>query len=217
MSERADCGILLDLHNVWANELDGRQGVLEFMADLPLERVWELHLAGGLYLDGYYLDAHCGSVPSALLELAADIVPTLKRLRAIVFESVPESLITLGVTGMRRVLEDLHDLANLPVALRMPSPRRGRPLQEPQVGPPLTTAERESRLAAYTTRVSEVLPDGDPGATVLRHLTDQARLSLVTGTEPERLGWMLTYLGRERTDALLVRVPRTLPGQLLAR
>ena len=31
---------------------------------------------------------------------------------------------------------------------------------EPQVGPPLTTAERESRLAAYTTRVSEVCRTG---------------------------------------------------------
>jgi hypothetical protein len=38
---------------------------------------------------------------------------------------------------------------------------------------------------------------------VLRHLTDQARLSLVTGAEPERLRWMLIHLGKERTDALL--------------
>jgi uncharacterized protein (UPF0276 family) len=212
VSERADCGILLDLHNVWANELNGRQGVLEFMADLPLERVWELHLAGGLYLDGYYLDAHCGSVPLALLELAAVVVPTLRCLRAIVFESVPESLITLGVTGMRRVLEDLHDLANLPVALTDTVAASRPALQEPQVGPLLTTAERESRLAAYTTRVSEVLPDGDPGATVLRHLTDQARLSLVTGIEPERLGWMLIHLGRERTDALLVEFLASCPA-----
>src|SRR5439155_26701590 len=47
IAERADCGILLDLHNIWANELNGRQAVSHFLAELPLERVWEVHLAGG--------------------------------------------------------------------------------------------------------------------------------------------------------------------------
>ncbi len=211
VSERADCGILLDLHNVWANELNGRQQVLDFIEDLPLERVWELHLAGGLHLDGYYLDAHCGPVPSTLLELAAVVVPRLPHLRAIVFESVPESLITLGVTGMRRVLEDLRHLASLPACTD--AVVASRPTSyEPQGGSLLTAAERESRLAAYTTRASDEVPDGDPGATVLRHLTDHARLSLVTGVEPERLGWMLAHLGRERSDALVAEFLAACPA-----
>jgi hypothetical protein len=165
--------------------------------------VWELHLAGGFYLDGYYLDAHCGSVPAALLEIATDVVPRLRNLRAIVFESVPESLITLGVSGMRRVLEDLHDLANLPMAGNETIVAPGPAAQEPLAGQSSTTAEREARLVAYTTRASNVRPDGDPGADILRYLTDHARLALVTGTEPERLRWMLTQLGKKQTDALL--------------
>ncbi|MDQ6727779.1 MAG: DUF692 domain-containing protein, partial [Actinomycetota bacterium] len=104
VSEGADCGILLDLHNIWANERNGRQSVADFLADIPLERVWEVHLAGGFELDGYYLDAHCGPVSPPLLELAAQVVPSLPNVRAVLFESVPASLMSLGVDGLRDVL-----------------------------------------------------------------------------------------------------------------
>lgn len=208
VGERADCGILLDLHNIWANELNGRQLVSDFIKDIPLDRVMELHLAGGFSLGDYYLDAHVGPVPAALLEIAAAVVPVLPNLRAIIFETVPESVVGLGVPGMRQVLRDLHDLADLPTrAVSAHPPRR-----PPAAGSLEATAEREYRLAAYTTRVSDVLPDGDPGAAVLRHLTDQARLSLVTGAEPERLRWMLTRLGKERTDALLAEFLAACPA-----
>jgi uncharacterized protein len=220
VSEGADCGILLDLHNVWANELNGRQKVLEFVDELPLERVWELHLAGGMYLDGYYLDAHCGGVAPELLELAALIVPRLHNLRAILFEAIPVSLMALGAPGLRRVLTDLHHLADLPEIDAATAPARtsieigaeivteigtGTPRGESAVPvpAPVSTARRESLLAAYTTRAGDEVPDADPGAVVLRRLTDEARLSLVAGADPERLSWMFARLGRERTDALM--------------
>jgi Protein of unknown function (DUF692) len=46
VAESADCGLLLDLHNVFTNSLNGRQRVDGFLDDLPLERVCEVHLAG---------------------------------------------------------------------------------------------------------------------------------------------------------------------------
>jgi uncharacterized protein (UPF0276 family) len=102
IAERADCGILLDLHNIWANERNGRQPVRDFLAELPLERVWEIHLAGGLDVAGYYLDAHVGPVPRPLLDLARDTVPRLPNIRALIFEAVPESVVTMGGPGCAR-------------------------------------------------------------------------------------------------------------------
>jgi len=55
---QADCGILLDLHNLWCNERNGRQRLRDALAEMPLERVWEVHVAGGQRLDGMWLDAH---------------------------------------------------------------------------------------------------------------------------------------------------------------
>ena len=76
VAERADSGILLDLHNVYTNAVNGRQTVDEFVAQLPLERVWEVHLAGGFWMDGYWLDAHSGPMPASLFRSSeGDRVP----------------------------------------------------------------------------------------------------------------------------------------------
>lgn len=58
--ESADCGLLLDLHDLFANALNGRQSLDEFLDLAPLDRVWEVHLAGGMEVDGFWLDAHSG-------------------------------------------------------------------------------------------------------------------------------------------------------------
>jgi uncharacterized protein (UPF0276 family) len=201
IAERADCGILLDLHNIWANELNGRQPVSEFLAELPLERVWEVHLAGGFYLDSYYLDAHVGGVSAELFEIAARVVPTLPHVRAILFEAVPESVHALGAAGVSAVLSQLHDLARLP-ATEQPADRRvaGAGGDVSDAG---GAAVREAELLAYTTRASAEHPRADPGAAVLRHLTDHARLSLLVADFAPELKAMLTELGRTRTDELL--------------
>ena len=86
VAEAADCHILLDLHNLWTNERNGRARVRDVVAALPLDRVCEVHLAGGLEKEGYWLDAHSGLVPPALFDLAADIMPDLPALGAILFE-----------------------------------------------------------------------------------------------------------------------------------
>src|ERR1019366_6393197 len=60
ISKRADCNILLDLHNIMANQINGRQSVNEFISQLPLERVCEIHIAGGFFYNNYYIDGHSG-------------------------------------------------------------------------------------------------------------------------------------------------------------
>lgn len=200
IAERADCGILLDLHNVWANELNGRQTVADFVAELPLERVWEVHLAGGDYLDELYLDAHIGPVPAPLLELARQVVPTLPRMRALMFEAIPDSVAELGADGLIRVLHDLHELARLPQQ-PAPSSRPVYPRSTPP--PPGTAARREEQLLAYTTRSVDSFPTPDPGADALRHLTDHARLSLLVDGHAGELRQLLLEHGRDGTDRLL--------------
>jgi Protein of unknown function (DUF692) len=66
IAEQADCGILLDLHNIWTNQRNGRQPVTDYIAQLPLDRVWEVHLAGGFETGGFYLDAHVGAIDPEL-------------------------------------------------------------------------------------------------------------------------------------------------------
>jgi uncharacterized protein (UPF0276 family) len=132
VAQGADCGILLDLHNLWCNELNGRARVRDVLAELPLDRVWEVHLAGGTEHDGFALDAHSGRVHPDLLALAAEVVPSLPALGALIFEILPEHLGAIGLDGVHEQLADLRELWTL---------RRPRP-----VTPALGTSLRERRL-----------------------------------------------------------------------
>lgn len=112
VAEEADCGILLDLHNLWCNERNGRQGLLDAVAELPLDRVWEVHLAGGSELDGLWLDGHSTGVPEPLFELAAQVLPCLPNLGAVVFEIAPE-VVGRGQVAPSVVVEQLRRIREL--------------------------------------------------------------------------------------------------------
>jgi len=90
IAEESDTYILLDLHNLMANELNGRQRVKDFVQQLPPERIIEIHLAGGFFFNDYYLDAHSGISSAELLSLTHSIIGNLPCLKAIVFEMRPD-------------------------------------------------------------------------------------------------------------------------------
>ena len=83
--------LLLDLHNIFANALNGRQTVDDFLSQVPRYRVWEIHLAGGFEMDGLWLDAHSGAIPDHPLAIARRVIPALPNLKAIIFEICGEN------------------------------------------------------------------------------------------------------------------------------
>ncbi|MBW8370676.1 MAG: DUF692 domain-containing protein [Thiobacillus sp.] len=108
--EKADCGILLDLHNIWTNERNGRQNVRAFLKEIPLDRVWEVHVGGGFEFEGYWLDAHSGVVPEPVLELLEEVLPTLPNVRALVYEIFPSFVPLFGLDGIEHQLERLKGI-----------------------------------------------------------------------------------------------------------
>lgn len=64
--DETDCGLLLDLHNAWVNQCNLGEDLDTFLACLPLERVQEVHLAGGSVQGGQLIDTH-SSAPSEAL------------------------------------------------------------------------------------------------------------------------------------------------------
>src|SRR5262245_12428211 len=208
VARRADCGVLLDLHNIWVNERNGRQPVDEFLAELPTERVWEVHVAGGLELDGFYLDAHSGEIPHELLELAALVVPRLTSLRAIVYELTPETVPRLGLAGVEQQLELLGDLWAR-AGSEVPPP--ALPAEVPQVSPhdPVPSpGDWEDELGR---QVAGLPPTGafgeelarDPGVAMLKRLAEEVRAGMVTDGLPLTSRLLLLTLGRERFRELL--------------
>ncbi|MGL5879922.1 MAG: DUF692 domain-containing protein, partial [Xenococcaceae cyanobacterium] len=112
VAEAADCGILLDLHNLWCNEKNGRSSVRDVISQLQSDRIWEIHLAGGQYVRGYWLDAHSGIVPTSVMELAASIVPTLPNLKAIFWE-ISENYLQTEYFSIDVLLEQTRQMQQL--------------------------------------------------------------------------------------------------------
>ena len=80
------CGILLDLTNVYTNGRNHAFEPLEFLRRLPLDRVVQLHLAGGFWSDDVLIDSHSADVPEEVWQLFDDVRPELTSLRACLLE-----------------------------------------------------------------------------------------------------------------------------------
>ena len=60
--EEADCGLLLDVNNVWVNAENHGFDARAFVDRLPLERVRQIHVAGHTRIDRVIIDTHIGPV-----------------------------------------------------------------------------------------------------------------------------------------------------------
>jgi uncharacterized protein len=153
-----------------------------------LERVWELHLAGGFEKDGYWLDAHSGSVPEPVMELAFEAIHRLPNLRAIVFEVLPFFIEEIGLQEVETQLERLHGLwqarkgrASNPSASLTPTGLSRTAFNGcSEVSPALW----EDTLGALVTRQDCQNPlaqelAGDPGLMILRSSVDELRAGIV--------------------------------------
>ena len=208
IAEAADCGILLDLHNIWCNERNGRQPVEDFLRALPLERVWEVHLAGGFERRGYYLDSHSGAIPPPLAELAARVLPRLPNLRALIFELFPSYLPKVGLGTVRGELERLHRLwdRRRPSHTQQGSEKRQIADTVSSSGP--VPEDWEDTLGALVVGRSaeNELADAllaDPGVPIVRELLEEFRASMTV--EVCKLTFRLIVLSRGEAafDALL--------------
>lgn len=73
IAEQADCGILLDLANLHSRCLCTGWDTRAFLRRLDLDRVVQVHLAGGRWQDGYLIDTHDQPVGEHVWDLLADV------------------------------------------------------------------------------------------------------------------------------------------------
>jgi uncharacterized protein (UPF0276 family) len=69
LAERADCGILLDVNNVYVSAANHGFLAEEYLKALPAERIGQIHLAGHTDKGTHLLDTHEGHVSPAVWEL----------------------------------------------------------------------------------------------------------------------------------------------------
>lgn len=77
LSRRADCGILLDVNNVFVSAWNHGFDPHEYLAAMPAERVGQIHLAGHSIEGALRIDTHDGYVCSEVWQLYAEAIARL--------------------------------------------------------------------------------------------------------------------------------------------
>jgi uncharacterized protein (UPF0276 family) len=110
LCEMSDCYLLLDLHNLYTNCRNHGLDAYEFLEEINLDRVIEIHVAGGMEMDGIYLDAHSDTTPMPVWELLDNVLPQCRNLGGVVFELLGT---WYGQVGRERLLAQLARMKEL--------------------------------------------------------------------------------------------------------
>jgi uncharacterized protein (UPF0276 family) len=74
MAEDADCGLLIDVNNVYVSSRNHDFNPLEYLAALPHERIVQMHLAGHTDHGTHVVDSHDRPVADAVWDLYGEAV-----------------------------------------------------------------------------------------------------------------------------------------------
>jgi uncharacterized protein (UPF0276 family) len=111
---RTGCGVLLDLHNLYANARNHGFDAFAFLDELELSGVVETHIAGGTEFAGMYTDSHSGPCPEPVWQLLESLVPRAPNLRAVTFEFHDSYYGRIGRDGVRAQLDRARALFPAP-------------------------------------------------------------------------------------------------------
>ena len=110
LTARTGCGLLLDLHNVYTNARNHGFDPWDLLGGLDLTRVVEIHLGGGMEVDGVYMDAHSGPCPEEVWTMLEEILPRTPNLRGVVFEMFGNYFPAVGPEPLTRELRRAREI-----------------------------------------------------------------------------------------------------------
>lgn len=56
--KKSDCGLLLDVNNIYVSSVNHNFDPIEYMKQIPKDRVGQIHIAGHSKMNGYLIDTH---------------------------------------------------------------------------------------------------------------------------------------------------------------
>ena len=107
MAERADCGLLLDVNNVYVSAANHGFSAEAYLAGLPADRVGQIHLAGHTDMGTYLFDTHDGPVIEAVWDLYREAVRRFGRVSTLVEwdDRIPELEVVCAEAERARAVE----------------------------------------------------------------------------------------------------------------
>jgi len=110
------CGLLLDVYNLECDHKNFGFNIEEFLRQLDLENVVEMHLAGGVEYGGFQVDVHSHVTAESTLAIARQALSRAPGIRAVTFEYLKEAIPRLGHDGICGELTRLRQTLLTPEA-----------------------------------------------------------------------------------------------------
>jgi uncharacterized protein len=108
--ERGNCSQLLDLHNLYCNAVNLGFDAFAAIDRIKLDRVLEIHLAGGRQEDEYWVDAHDNLVPDPVWELLEYTLPRCPNIAGVVFELLDFYALEVGADAIAEELGRIREI-----------------------------------------------------------------------------------------------------------
>lgn len=112
ITQDSGCRLLFDLHNLYCNAVNLKFDPFQAVDRMPLEHVIEIHVAGGSWRDGFWMDAHDGRVPERVWEMLDYVLPLVPNVRGVVFELLEEHAARLGAEAIADELQHAWKIWN---------------------------------------------------------------------------------------------------------
>jgi uncharacterized protein (UPF0276 family) len=107
LTQRTGCGLILDVYNLECDAYNHTFRIDEFLGELDMRPVRELHLAGGVIHRGFKLDVHSRMTADSTVELARRVLEMAPNVEAITYELLAEAIEKLGPELIGQELERL--------------------------------------------------------------------------------------------------------------
>jgi uncharacterized protein (UPF0276 family) len=107
VAERADCGLLLDVNNVYVSATNHGFSADAYLAGLPPDRVGQIHLAGHTDMGTYLFDTHDGPVIEPVWDLYRQALRRFGRVSTLVEwdDHIPELDVVCAEAERARAVE----------------------------------------------------------------------------------------------------------------
>lgn len=110
IADKTDCALLLDMGHLVSYEMASGKAVTDALFDLPVDRVVEVHVAGGRIRQGetgpIYVDAHENQIQQPTWDMLDRMLPELPEVKAVCFEceGVDEKIVMSTLKRIRKTV-----------------------------------------------------------------------------------------------------------------
>ncbi|MFF4833000.1 DUF692 domain-containing protein [Streptomyces sp. NPDC001315] len=188
LADRTGVKLLIDVANLHTNHVNRGEDPAEALAELPLEAIAYVHVAGGFERDGVWHDSHAHPVPGPVLDILTDLASRVSPPGVLLErdENFPEAAeLERELQAIRGALEKERGPA---APACEPAPARARSAAAPAA----PTAPARQRLALAQAALLSALVAGTPAP---------------EGFDRVRLGVQARALAGKRADAVAKVAP----------